>query len=285
MPVRSGLLLAALLVLATPGAAEDDPVAKEAFGAARKPAALPAQVIGFYAKGCLAGGAGLPATGPNWQVMRPSRNRAWGHPVLVKFLEDFAKSLPRVNGWPGLLVGDIAQPRGGPMLTGHASHQIGLDADVWLTPMPERVLTPEERENMEPVNLVAADWNDVDHAKWTPAHAAIIRAAATRPGVERLFVNPAIKKALCRETTGDRSWLHRVRPMYGHNYHMHIRLACPAGEAACQHQAPPPSDDGCGKELDWWFSYEARHPKPVKPAPPMRLSALPAACRAVLAAP
>jgi penicillin-insensitive murein endopeptidase len=246
---------------------------------------MPAQVIGAYAKGCLAGGMELSAAGPTWQVMRPSRNRAWGHPELIEFLQEFAKAVPKATGWPGMLVGDLAQPRGGPMLTGHASHQVGLDADVWLTPMPTRSLTPDEREAMAPTNLVTSDWNDVDPATWTAAHHAMIRAAASRPGVERIFVNPAIKKALCREATGDRGWLRRVRPMYGHNYHMHIRIGCPKGNASCEPQVATQPGDGCGQELDWWFSQEARNPKPHKPAPPMRLSALPAACRTVVEAP
>ena len=37
--------------------------------------------IGFHEHGCLSGAIALPADGPNGQVMRPSRNRAWGHPA------------------------------------------------------------------------------------------------------------------------------------------------------------------------------------------------------------
>src|SRR5437763_670085 len=88
--------------------------AKVLFGREAAPTAGPAQAIGAYERGCLSGAVSLPGDGPNWQVMRPSRNRAWGHPVLIAFLERIAQKLPEV-GWPGLLVGDIAQPRGGPM--------------------------------------------------------------------------------------------------------------------------------------------------------------------------
>src|SRR5262245_66679409 len=131
--------------------------------------------------------------------MRLSRNRNWGHPNLIAFLERLSAQMPKVAGWRGLLVGDLAQPRGGPMLTGHASHQLGLDADIWLTPMPDRVLSRQEREDIMATNLVAADGKDVDPAAWTPRHVAIIRAAAQLPMVERVLVNPAIKKALCRD--------------------------------------------------------------------------------------
>src|SRR4029078_4403647 len=88
-----------------------------------------------------AGATATPPDGETWQVMRLSRNRNWGHPNLIQLLQKLSARLPQINGWPGLLVGDISQPRGGPMITGHASHQIGLDADVWLTPMPQRRLS------------------------------------------------------------------------------------------------------------------------------------------------
>lgn len=271
-----------------PLANPDDPgtPAKELFGRKADAADLEARAIGSYARGCVAGATALPVDGPSWQVMRLSRNRNWGHPDLIAFLERLSKRVPSINGWPGLLVGDISQPRGGPMLTGHASHQIGLDADIWLSPMPDRRLSREEREFMSATNVVAADWNDVDPAVWTPAHTALIRATAREPQVARIFVNAAIKRALCREAGSDRAWLRKVRPAPGHNYHYHIRLACPAGAEGCSDQDPPPVGDGCGPELDWWFSAEARRPKPPgKPAPPMTMAQLPPACRQVLVAP
>ncbi|GJD86543.1 MULTISPECIES: penicillin-insensitive murein endopeptidase [Methylobacterium] len=272
-----------------PLANPDDPAtpAKALFGRATGPTGGPAHAYGSYAKGCFSGGEALSVDGATWQVMRLSRNRMWGTPPLVDFLERLAGQAPRV-GWPGLLVGDMSQPRGGPMLTGHASHQLGLDADIWLTPMPDRRLTRAEREEMSATNVVRADRLDIDPQVWTQQHHRIIRLAAEQPEVARIFVNPAIKRALCREAGGSR-WLSKVRPMYGHNYHFHIRLACPAGQGACDDQAPPPPGDGCGEELAYWFSDAVLNPKPPKvkpkPRPPMTLAALPAACRAVLKAP
>src|SRR5262249_11928718 len=192
--------------------------AKELFGRKAKPAHLAARSIGFYSKGCLSGAVALPINGETWQVMRLSRNRNWGHPSLVGFLERLSEKGAKA-GWPGLLVGDMSQPRGGPMLTGHASHQVGLDADIWLSPMPSRELTREEREEMSATDVVAADKKDVDPKLWTRAHAAVIKAAASDPEVERVFVNAAIKKALCRDAGTNRGWLHKVRPYWGHNYH------------------------------------------------------------------
>ena len=72
--------------------------AKDLFGRKTTPVPLAARAIGFYSRGCLAGGIALPVNGPSWQVMRLSRNRNWGHPDLVKFLERFAKKVPRSAG-------------------------------------------------------------------------------------------------------------------------------------------------------------------------------------------
>ncbi|MCI0466274.1 MAG: penicillin-insensitive murein endopeptidase [Beijerinckiaceae bacterium] len=260
--------------------------AKQLFGRQLVPAALAARTIGFYSRGCLAGGRALAVNGPAWQVMRLSRNRNWGHPELIAFLERFARKVPQVSNWQGILVGDLSQPRGGPMLTGHASHQIGLDADIWLTPMPGRELSRIEREEMSAVNMVSADRRDIDPAKWTPDHMAVIRAAASDPAVQRIFVNAAIKKALCRESKGDSAWLRRVRPYYGHDYHFHVRLACPPGEDACRDQDPVPAGDGCDASLAWWFSDAILHPKPgpFKPRPPLTMAQLPPECGKVLTA-
>ena len=261
--------------------------AKQAFGRALEPADLQARSIGFYAKGCLAGAEALPINGEAWQVMRLSRNRNWGNPKLIAFLERFSKEVPSINGWPGLLVGDISQPRGGPMLTGHSSHQIGLDADVWLSPMPHRDLSRQEREFMSATNVVRPDGLDVDPGRWTPQHLALIKAAAEQPEVERIFVNPAIKKAICREAGGDRGWLAKVRPMWGHNYHFHVRISCPDGEASCTPQAPVAETEGCDASLAWWFKPEVLHPRlnpDAKPKAPITLAQMPPACRQVLVA-
>src|ERR1700738_2175969 len=186
--------------------------AKELFGVKVRPAAMPTRVVGFYAKGCIAGAQALPINGDTWQVMRLSRNRNWAHPDMVALLERLGAKAHKDAGWPGILVGDMSQPRGGPMITGHASHQVGLDADIWLTPMPDRELTRVEREETSAANVVAQDRRDVDPSIWTPGHMAVIKTAAHDPQVERIFVNAAIKKALCRDSGADRTWMNKVRP-------------------------------------------------------------------------
>jgi penicillin-insensitive murein endopeptidase len=251
---------------------------------------MPTRVIGFYAKGCIAGAEALPINGDTWQVMRLSRNRNWAHPDMVALLERLAAKAHKDADWPGILVGDMSQPRGGPMITGHASHQVGLDADIWLTPMPNRRLSREEREEMSAVMMVRTDRLDIDPQVFTPGHLTVIRAAAQEPSVQRIFVNAAIKKALCREAKGDRRWLSKIRPMYGHDYHFHIRIKCPPGSGECEGQSAPSESEGCSAgDLAFWFKDSIIHPKPPKEPPkprkPMTLAQLPAACRQVLAAP
>ena len=87
---------------------------------------------------------------------------------------------------------------------------------------------------------------------WTPAHAALIKTAAEDPLVQRIFVNPAIKRALCRDPGHDRAWMSKVRAYWGHDYHFHVRLRCPADSPDCKPQDPVQAGDwsGFGTELD-----------------------------------
>ena len=272
--------------------------AKVLFGAAKGPAPLKARAIGFYAKGCLAGAKGIAVDGPAWQVMRLSRNRRWGHPQLISTVERLAADVKAHDGWNGLLVGDISQPRGGPMLTGHASHQIGLDADIWLTPMPDRRLTNREREDQSAISMLAEDRVSVNADVWTEAHGKLILRAASYPQVQRVLVHPAIKKALCENRAFARTHFNKIRPYWGHHYHMHVRIGCPKDSPGCTPQPVVGTEDGCGKEVDDWITrfkriYAPRPPQPEppvatkpkpkpKPKPEITLADLPDDCKVVL---
>lgn len=272
--------------------------AKQLFGAEKVAALMKPEAVGFYSRGCLAGGEQLPVDGVAWQAMRLSRNRNWGHPDLVALLKRFASDVQSKDGWHGLLVGDIAQPRGGPMLTGHASHQVGLDADIWFTPMPERTLTRKEREQISATTMLAPGGLVVDRTRWTESHAKIIKRVSSYREVQRIFVHPALKKALCEDAGKlgeDRSWLSKVRPYWGHHYHFHVRIHCPTGSTGCKPQPEVAAGDGCGAEVDHWIKLLSRPapPKPVKPEKPVvkkpakpkpevTLASLPPACRFVL---
>jgi penicillin-insensitive murein DD-endopeptidase len=285
MPLRAlPVVAAAVALLAAPAAAAQP--AKNLFGARNTPADMAPAPLGSYARGCLAGAVELPETGPGWQAMRLGRNRNWGHPNVIAFIERLGAQAQAL-GWPRLYVGDISQPRGGPMRSGHTSHQTGLDVDIWLRRPEARLLSRAEREKIGSPSVVAADRRSVN-GNWTAAHHALIKAAARDPAVARIFVNPAIKRELCdAEPPGaDRGWLAKVRPWYRHASHFHVRLNCPAGAAGCVAQDRVPPGDGCDASLAWWFSDAALNPKPAPAAPPqpeLMMADLPPACAAVLA--
>lgn len=291
--IRAAVLWLGILA-ATPGGAA--PLATVLFGAVDRPSTQPSQPIGTYARGCGAGMVELPESGPTWQVMRLSRNRNWGQPSLVAYLEDLSQKATTL-GWPGLYIGDLSQPRGGPSASGHLSHQIGLDADVWYLPPPRLDLTAAQREKISANSVRTADQTRVN-GNWTEAHHQLLKMAASDPRVDRIFVAAAIKIEMCRTATAaDKGWLQKIRPIYGHNDHFHVRLKCPRGATACQTQKPTVAElsnggNGCDDTLMWWvttYLEELKHPKP--PGKKQRtprdytMADLPKACAAVLAAP
>ena len=278
--VTASLVLAALWLAAPVARAE--PPAKALFGAVAAPSPGAAAAIGGYARGCLAGAVQLPADGPGHQAMRLSRERRFAHPELVAFVERLAATL-RAAGHPGLLVGDLAQPRGGPMTSGHRSHQSGLDGDIWYLPAPAERLSRAQRETLSAVPLVVPGTLELDAERFAAFDtAAVLRAAAGDPAVARIFVHPAVKRALCRRVDGERAWLRKLRPWWGHDHHFHVRLACPAGEAGCVDQDPPPPGDGCDATLAWWFTDEPWAPSDAEPRAPLTLAQLPARCAALV---
>lgn len=282
-------LLAGILALSLPAMAGATPAAKEQFGAKSTPSSQSPAPYGSYAKGCVAGAVELPETGPTWQAMRLSRNRNWGHPEAIDYISDLGNFAATLPGWKGLYVGDISQPRGGPMLSGHASHQIGLDIDVWMLPPQRLDLSTRERENISSISLRRENGAYVNE-HWTAEHHALLRAAASDKRVARIFVFPGAKVRMCADETGDRSWLRKIRPWWGHHYHFHVRLECPRGMRGCVDQAPPPRGDGCEDAQKWVddiLNPPPPPPKPAKPVPakPRRelvLADLPKQCAAVL---
>jgi penicillin-insensitive murein endopeptidase len=265
----------------------DTRIAKEVFGYLSTSSTQQSEAIGGFARGCQAGAVQLPETGPTWQAMRLSRNRNWAQPITVDFVQDLSRFAATLPGWEGLYVGDMSQPRGGPMLTGHRSHQTGLDVDVWLR-APHRLDLPREaRESISSTSLRRAEGAHVND-QWTRQHMELMRAAASDPRVSRIFVFPGAKTWMCENATGDRSWLRKIRPWWGHHYHFHVRLSCPPGMAGCVDQDPPPPGDGCAEARDW-VEQILNPPPPDPTAPPpapsreLTMADLPAQCHDVAA--
>ena len=281
-----------LAALAVPVAAQSIPnsmkgvEAKQLFGKERSASRHAPAPFGSYAKGCMAGGVQLPETGPTWQAMRLSRNRNWGHPETIDFIQTLSAKAARQPGWAGLYIGDISQPRGGPMLSGHRSHQLGLDVDIWMLAPKRLDLSRAERENLSSVSLRRAK-GAFTNSKWTRAHHEIIKAAAMDPRTARIFVFPGAKVQMCKDEKGNRAWLRKIRPWWGHHYHFHVRLRCPKGARGCVDQAAPPAGDGCADAQKWVDDILNPPPPDPNAAPPKKrreytIADLPSQCVSVL---
>jgi penicillin-insensitive murein endopeptidase len=261
-------------------------LAKQQFGAKKDASEHSPAAYGSYSKGCLAGGAQLAETGPTWQAMRLSRNRNWGHPDTIDFVQNLSQFAAKQPGWRGLYIGDMSQPRGGPMLSGHRSHQVGLDVDIWMLPASRLDLSRSQRENLSSISMQSAEGAYVNQS-WSKAHHNVIKAAAKDRRVARIFVFPGAKVQMCKDEKGNRDWLRKVRPWYGHHYHFHVRLACPKGTAGCVNQDPPPPGDGCDDAQQWVNNIlNPPPPDPNAPKPKPRreyvLADLPKQCVGVL---
>lgn len=266
---RCILTVAALLAL---GAAPARPLPEPLSG--------PLHIIGSQAAGCIAGAAQLPPQGPGFQTIRLSRSSFWGAPATIAHIQQLGREA-QAAGLGDLYIEDISRPRGGPLPGGHLSHQLGLDVDVGLDVSAKPSLNAAARESVELPSMVRPDQRGIDPAYWSANVVTLLHLAATLPDVDRILINPAIKRQLCEQVHGDRTWLRLMRPWYGHAAHMHIRFRCPADQPDCIQAAPPPPGDGCDATLQWWFD---QLNAPPKPTPPYHPPPLPAACQAVLGA-
>ena len=287
------------LFLAAPAGAET--LANQLFGAATAPSQNDPMPVGSYARGCAAGLVELPETGTTWQAMRLSRGRNFGQPVMIAFLKELSVTARDIGFGKGLYIGDISQPRGGPMTSGHASHQIGLDADIWMLPPARLSLSEADREAISSIPVRSADQRSVTE-NWTSVHRQLLKAAALDPRVDRIFVAAAVKIEMCRTAKNkDKKWLQKIRPVAGHDTHFHVRLKCPKGARLCETQTPTVAElsgngDGCDETLTWWVTDYLNPPKSdgkkpkdedqpkKKGARQLTLTDLPKQCRDVLAA-
>ncbi|TNH07504.1 penicillin-insensitive murein endopeptidase [Testudinibacter sp. TR-2022] len=233
-----------------------------------------ANPIGGYSNGCIIGAEALPLRGEGYQVIRSQKNRYYGHPELLAYLQRLGKKAKQA-GLQNVLIGDMGMAAGGRFSSGHASHQTGLDADIWLRFGP---LTDKQALTPTATLMVNRKAQRVDERVWTPDQTTLIRLAAQDPKVDRIFLNPAIKLKLCQTVTGDRTWLAKIRPWFGHDAHLHVRLACPQGATYCEAQAPVPSGEGCGAELMSWFEPAKPGTQPTPKTPPP----LPQLCQMIL---
>jgi penicillin-insensitive murein endopeptidase len=270
----SSILLICLLALSCTSADAAKPMQ---WAAVNMPARGQAQSIGTPAAGCLMGAEVLETEGPGWQVLRLERKRNFAHPVMIDYIHWLGKQV-HDESLGAMIVGDLSQPRGGPMSFGHGSHQNGLDADI-LFRLTDQPLTDDERERPDMISVVSGQ--HVDKSLWSDKLERLVEIAASSPQVERIFVNPAIKAHLCKTLPqSQHAWLRKLRPWWGHDEHFHVRLACPSGSPDCVAQTPPPEGDGCGYEVESWLEKPTLNIPSNKPN--TRNVTLPAQCQSVI---
>ncbi len=245
------------------------------------PSPGPALAIGRPNAGCVQGAVLLPRRNPAYVIIHPERHRQFGHPDLIQFLHKLAAAAARAQ-LPPIYIGDLAQARGGPLPTGHRSHQNGLDVDLFYG-LPARAASHsgQPAETLPPASVVDLRTHRMLPA-WNRGAARLLELAASQPAVDRIFVNPAVKRALCRDKEARGSWLAKLRPWWGHADHFHVRLHCPATSPACIQQAPLAAGDGCDASLAWWFSAEAGKAVAGRPVAPESAPPMPEICGAIL---
>lgn len=258
--------IAISLLLNNPAAAElSAPINKQAYS------------IGATNNGCISAAQALPQQGENFIAINLQRRRYYGHPILIKTLQLLAKNAEQHQiGF--LQIGDLGQSQGGPLAYGHRSHQTGLDADIWFNLSPESFkYSNKDRSNISQPSMLKSNGLELN-SLWNGKHRKLLQIAANFEEVDRIFVNPHIKRDLCKTIKGDRHWLKKIRPWYGHDEHFHIRLHCPKTSPNCIKQAPIPDGESCDATLDWWFQ---KHPV-SKQTKAKTSPVLPKACHAIL---
>lgn len=281
------VLLTGLLTGGAAIAADQAPLADAAWAGISGPTEEAVQVFGRHTHGCIAGAKALPPEGPGYVTIRTRRNRFWGHPVLLDFVTNLGRQA-RDQKIATLMIGDLGQPRGGP-ISGHGSHETGLDVDIWLKlqPLDPKPVAAAFQEPQEISVVPDKRKPGLDPAVWKPEMGRIIRLAASSPGVDRIFINPAIKQHLCDLHAAQKEnepWLRKLRPWYNHTGHMHIRMSCPKDSPECRQQSNLPPGNGCNASLAWWFTDGPWAPKkPVPAGKTAKPKPLPESCNDVFA--
>ena len=166
--------------------------------------------VGAPEAGRLVRGVRLPAAGGHfftWDpVLRRSPNRAWrrwGTDRLVRLVLRIADEYRRAHPFaPRMAVGDLSRPRGGDFgprfgYIGHATHQNGLDVDVYYPRADGRERAPRFA-------------SEIDRALSQELVDRLVRAGAVK-----VFVGP---------NTGLRGPAGVVIPLANHDNHLHARI-------------------------------------------------------------
>jgi murein endopeptidase len=164
------------------------------------------RALGTPGAGGLVKGVQLPVESSRfftWDpVLRRTPNRAWRRwgtdelvRVVVRVARAFAKAYPEA---PRLGIGDLSLPAGGYFGPKHATHQNGLDVDVYYPRLDRRERPPRSAAQVD--LRLAQDLVD----RFLAAGATVIYVGPNTP----LRGPPSI-----------------VQPLWNHDNHLHVRIA------------------------------------------------------------
>lgn len=206
------------------------------------------QAKGFYSNGSLMNPNELPLEGFGFVKLFRPRNRGFGTFDLITLLQETSAQLQLLHpSRDRVQVGDASQEIGG-RISGHVSHQNGLDVDVAFLRVDQTEQDPERtdgfRESFVQKGRLTVNFDlrrNWDYAK--------ILVGTGR--VQRLFVGDVIKKEMCKyvrsigELDSNYETMKRIRVTSGHTDHYHIRMTCPQNSPGCRSQEEVPASDGC----------------------------------------
>ncbi len=183
-----------------------------------------------------------------FEVVSPGRNRHYGTYDMAEIISRMGKNLVDIHNHK-LFVGNISQKNGG-ALPPHASHQIGIDADLGYPTTSDSVKFPVV------VQMKNRQYNpSIYSAEKTYA---LLKFTFSQPDirVDRVFMDRTIKKSLCdyaksknEFNSKDKELVNRIfnsiDHVDGHGDHFHLRLKCSSYDPACRNKLYS-VNKGCG---------------------------------------
>jgi penicillin-insensitive murein endopeptidase len=207
------------------------------------------EAIGYYSNGSIKHSHSIDDYKKSGVVkLFKSRGQNFGTSDIMRALTGLAKHMKTT--YPTIertQIGDISAVEGG-RIPRHKSHQNGLDADVVYYRVNELSQSPQYPEWAEDF-VVKSKLTKNFHIErnWEA-----MKYLVHNHDVGRIFVDSAIKKALCEfanqkgELESETEVLRRLRREDAvHMHHFHLRLKCPAGSPDCESQVEPPEGHGC----------------------------------------
>ncbi len=211
------------------------------------------RAVGFFTNGSIQDSVTISNEGPGFVKIFRLRERGYGTASLIRMLELAAA------GWrrefpigDRIQIGDSGDHNGG-YISGHGSHQNGLDVDIAYLNRSHVERDPNTNgpggymEQFVSGGKVTANFDIARN--W-----GLMKHLVAQGNVGRIFVDSVIKKTFCSQAAAldpalpaarRTEVLRRLRPYQNHADHLHLRLKCPPNHPKCVEQSEPPSGSGC----------------------------------------